>query len=309
MKLSRLYLRSLPPSGGFTLVEQAIIVAVLGVVAAISTPNVMAMLNRMRVEQAMTEVRNALSETQREAVRGNKMCSVTFNFVEGKITGPCLVTGDRKLPRQVDIATNLIPDTAITQDGDESGIAAEADQPVQLVFTDVPIDLGITDQNNTQIAMLPLEDQAPDAPKAAMVIQIISAAGGNCKSKGKGQKHCKTPNVSPGPSVSPTPRGDDDDDDDGDLREPTITAREIPVQYGVLGNPQFAIALPSASFLPADPSGKIVLFLPGQQQSVKKCVAISQTLGLTRIGDYEGPLAPSDITTEGVCTAMKWTQQ
>ena len=257
--------------------EQVIVVAVLGIMAAITVPNVMAMLNRMKVEQAMNEVRNALDETQREAVRSNKICSVTLNFVDGEISGPCLMSGRRKLPSEVDIATNLIRDAA-SADVDETSPVVREPIPLNassVVATDVSLDFGLSDQRVTQIAMLPLSDQAPEAPQSAMLIQIIGDAGGRCKSKGKGIKHC----------------------------------REIPVQFGVLGNPKFAIATPSDTSMPADPSGKIVLYLPTHQSTAKKCIALSQSLGLTRIGNYEGPLTPSDITTQGTCTASNWKKQ
>ncbi len=296
-------------SKGFTLLEQAIFVAVVGILAVIAAPNVTAMLNRMKVEQAMTEVRNALNETQREAVRSNKVCSVTLNFIDGEISGPCLVTGNRQLPAEVGIATNLIPDAAITnsiKDTEESPVVTNAvvAKAPPVVLTDAVPDLGLSAKGNVQIAMLSLKDQDPEAPEAAMMIQIISDAGGNCKSKGKGIKHCLSD------------RKDDDDDDDGGGSSPpnpggspTVAAREIPVQFGVLGNPKFAIATPAGTALPTDPSGKIVLFLPTSQKATKKCIAISQSLGLTRIGNYEGPLTPSDITTQGTCTAVNWTKQ
>lgn len=41
----------------------------------------------------------------------------------------------------------------------------------------------------------------------------------------------------------------------------------------------------------------------------KKCVAISSTLGSTRVGVYTGSTAPTDITDKGVCTALNWKQQ
>lgn len=275
-------------------------VAVVGILAAITAPNVMAMLSRMKVEQAMNEVRNALDETQREAVRSNKICSLTLNFIDGTISGPCLLNGNRMLPREVGIATNLIPDTALTKEAEENPIATDAvfANAHPSILTDSMLGLGLSEKGNTQIAML-FEEQSPEAPEAAMVIQIISAAGGNCNSKGKGIKHCIAD------------KDDDDDDDDGGSSgdSPTVNSRNIPVQFGVLGNPKFAIATPSGTALPTDPSGKIVLFLPTNQSAAKKCIALSQSLGLTRIGNYEGPLTPSDITTQGTCTASNWKKQ
>ena len=41
----------------------------------------------------------------------------------------------------------------------------------------------------------------------------------------------------------------------------------------------------------------------------KKCIAISRRIGLTRIGHYHGGLTPDEITENGQCTAVDWSQQ
>lgn len=52
-----------------------------------------------------------------------------------------------------------------------------------------------------------------------------------------------------------------------------------------------------------DPSGKIVFSL-ANNSIPKKCIAISNTLGLTRIGNYTGKINKnSKLTKEGTCTA------
>lgn len=88
---------------------------------------------------------------------------------------------------------------------------------------------------------------------------------------------------------------------------PTATAIEI--KFGTLGSANFsilsAVKLPQ---LPIDPTGKVVAFVANPRVQ-KKCVAISSTLGLTRIGIYTGSTAPADITDKGVCTALDWTAQ
>lgn len=83
----------------------------------------------------------------------------------------------------------------------------------------------------------------------------------------------------------------------------------IEVKFGTLGSADFsvlsAVKLP---LLPTDPTGKVVAFVENPKVS-KKCVAISSTLGLTRVGIYTGSTTPAEITDKGICTALDWKQQ
>ncbi len=90
---------------GFTLIETTIIVVIVGILSAIAAPSFLGMLNRNKVNDALVQVRGALQEAQREAMRKSKSCSVTINTTNKKVTGPCLVTGARALPDGVEIAT------------------------------------------------------------------------------------------------------------------------------------------------------------------------------------------------------------
>lgn len=83
----------------------------------------------------------------------------------------------------------------------------------------------------------------------------------------------------------------------------------VEVKFGTLGSADFSIlSALKPPLLPVDPTGKVVAFV--ENPSVpKKCVAISSTLGLTRVGVYTGGTTPTDITDKGVCTALDWKQQ
>ena len=246
-------LRSSPSNAGFILPEKLVICAIIGIAAAASAPSLMASMNRAKVKQTMAEVRSALNETQREAIRRNTICTLTLNFVDGKITGSCLKSGDRTLDADVAIATNLTDPS--------SSEAPNEGQPV-LIGSDVQPSLGLNDgETVSQIALAPAPEDEANVSKAEVVVQIIADND-----------------------------DDDDDDDDGgnpgngpdNTPPPSASSTSIPIKYGVLGNPEFAIV--SAQQTPSDPTGKIVFYNPNDSKITKRCIAISNTLGLTRLG-------------------------
>jgi len=96
---------------GFTLIESLIIVLVIGILAAIAAPSFLATLNRSRVNDALAALEGALKEAQKEAVKRSTNCTVTLDTTDKKVTGPCLVTGDRTLSNGVQMATNITGST------------------------------------------------------------------------------------------------------------------------------------------------------------------------------------------------------
>ena len=261
-------LRPSPSEAGFTLAEKMVIVAIIGIAAAAAAPSILAAMNRAKVKQTMAKVRAALNETQREAIKGNKVCTLTLNFDAGRISGSCLKVSDRSLDTDVAIATNLIDPTANTAQDDES-------QPVW-ISSDVHPSLGLNDgENVSQIAMAPASENKSQWTDAGMVVQVIAEKCKGNTDQGLGFGTCKD--------------------------------QLIPIKYGVLGNPEFAIISAEAS--PTDPSGKIIFFDPSNANGKKHCIAISNTLGLTRIGTYKGDIQPTAITDAGRCTAENWEDQ
>jgi prepilin-type N-terminal cleavage/methylation domain-containing protein len=89
---------------GFTLFEILIVLVIVGILSAITAPSFLSMLNRSKVNDALDQLRGALQEAQREAMRTSKSCTVTINTTNKKITAPCLITGDRTIPSGVAIA-------------------------------------------------------------------------------------------------------------------------------------------------------------------------------------------------------------
>lgn len=99
---------------GFTMIEILTIIVIVGILSAIAAPSFLGMLNRSKVNNAVAQVRGALQEAQREAIRRSKSCTVTLNTTNNKLEGPCLVTGDRVLPDGVVMANNINGGNTIT---------------------------------------------------------------------------------------------------------------------------------------------------------------------------------------------------
>ena len=85
-------------SGGLTLSELVITIAMIGGLSAIAAPNMSRFLHKAKVEDALLRLQGALRETQNEAIRRNQSCTMTITpGVDQSISGDCLVTGDRPL--------------------------------------------------------------------------------------------------------------------------------------------------------------------------------------------------------------------
>jgi type II secretory pathway pseudopilin PulG len=63
---------------GFSLAEMAVTAVVVGVLAAVSVPNLLGLMNQNRLKQAMSEIESGLKEAQRQAMRRGRSCTVTI---------------------------------------------------------------------------------------------------------------------------------------------------------------------------------------------------------------------------------------
>jgi prepilin-type N-terminal cleavage/methylation domain-containing protein len=199
---------------GFTLIEVMVIVMVVGILAATAAPSFGSLLDSIKVNQTVTDLRTVLQDTQRQAIRNSQVCTIQVPNTIGNgnsygnskkkiIQGNCLTSGSPELADNIDLATNL---------------------------------------------------------------QSSSTTSGSSDT--------------------------------------------IALQFGTFGSAAFSIqSAVQSPATPRDPTGKVVAFVAENPKVQKKCVAISSTLGLTRIGTYTGGTSPSEITDSGVCTALDWKQQ
>lgn len=106
---------------GFTLLEILVALAITGVLAALTLPNLLAWLNSNKVQEATDSIQSALQDAQRQAIRRGRIC--TINFTNGTGTNPtvysqitaseagCLVAtntnaGSLSLPQEIFMVVN-----------------------------------------------------------------------------------------------------------------------------------------------------------------------------------------------------------
>ncbi|NCQ68110.1 MAG: prepilin-type N-terminal cleavage/methylation domain-containing protein [Microcystis aeruginosa L111-01] len=109
---------------GFTLLEILVALAITGILAALTGPNLLAWLNRNTVQEATDSIQSALQDAQKQAMRRGRIC--TINFTNGTGTNPtvysqitaseagCLVAtntnaGSLSLPQEVFMVVSNFP--------------------------------------------------------------------------------------------------------------------------------------------------------------------------------------------------------
>ena len=89
---------------GFTLTEMLVTLIIAGILAAITAPSLVGLLNRNQINEAQRQVESAIKEAQRQSIRRGKKCRVRINTNTKTIFSPddgCLLSqrkvGETKL--------------------------------------------------------------------------------------------------------------------------------------------------------------------------------------------------------------------
>ncbi len=109
---------------GFTLLEILVALAITGILAALTGPNLLAWLNSNKVQEATDSIQSALRDAQKQAIRRGRNCTIKFTngtgnnpTVYSQITASepgCLVAanangGSLSLPQEIFMVVNNFP--------------------------------------------------------------------------------------------------------------------------------------------------------------------------------------------------------
>ena len=72
---------------GVSLIEMLAVTLIIGVLAAFSTPNLMALFSHHKVRNAMVIINSAIKETQKQAIRQGISCDVILDTVNRTMSG------------------------------------------------------------------------------------------------------------------------------------------------------------------------------------------------------------------------------
>ncbi|WP_419547752.1 pilus assembly FimT family protein [Microcystis sp.] len=165
---------------GFTLLEILVALAITGILAALTLPNLSAWLNRNKVQQATDAIQLALEDAQRQAIRLGRNCTINFTNPTGtnptvysQITASepdCLVAtntngGSLSLPQEIFMVVNNFPTL-----GSSPGVQFSFRGHVPRLTFDPP-------QNRAIIVLYPAADASaapyPNQEKKCIVIASL----------------------------------------------------------------------------------------------------------------------------------------
>jgi prepilin-type N-terminal cleavage/methylation domain-containing protein len=96
-------------NSGFSLPELIAVIIIIGIIAALAAPNLLGLLSRYRVSDALGQIEGAIKESQRLAMRQGKLCRVNINTGTRIINANpsnCLLS-NREIDDNVTIRTNI----------------------------------------------------------------------------------------------------------------------------------------------------------------------------------------------------------
>ena len=153
-------------SRGFTIVELAVVVAILGVVLAIAVPSFRTFILNLQIRSMAEAVNNSLQTARAEAIRRNEPVQFNLAYVAGAYTNGWVVQSDAGVVLQqrnpgegsvtVTLAVAPAAATTVTFNGIGKVVTnADGSASVNTINIDVPTSvLAATDSRDLQVRVL-----------------------------------------------------------------------------------------------------------------------------------------------------------
>jgi prepilin-type N-terminal cleavage/methylation domain-containing protein len=318
---------------GFSLAETLIVIAIMGIMVALTAPSMMGLVDGLRLAEAVADVRNAFMETQRQAIRETRPCEVTLGVRDGRVelSGTCLSGGPRQLPERVRIVSNILDSRRITDPTLIASSVLMAPSVSTSSCTSTSNKSGSSSScNNSSVnnggnSNSGGTNNTGGANNGGVNNGSSNTGGANTGGANTGGANTGGGNTggtsnTGGGNTGGANNGTGGSNPSGSTSSggPLLFATPLAkVKFGIMGTAEFRIAnaigthttagttVGGGSAVSADPTGKIVFFLEDSPGIDRRCIAISNTLGLTRTGKYTGPMERDGITTDGVCRASE----
>lgn len=255
------------------MIEIIVIVAIIGIMAMTAAPSFGALLESVKVDQSVAEIRGELAATQRSAIRGGQSCmasmlvqmpnsTLSFADFQAKLLNTCSSEESaRILPKGVSVVSNLVSETGVT--------VARPSSSDPILVASAGLKMG--------------NDLGSD--------WFMASGKGPHDDAYWDNWYCE--------------KWDWCNASEGSSPPPNQTVVEM--KFGSHGTVDYQVE--TAQSPAPDPTGKVVVFSSKHPQRKQRCIAISKRIGLTRVGVYRGELFPSNITDSGICTALDWKKQ
>lgn len=247
------------------------IVFIIGILAAIATPSLSGVLEAARMKQAAVEIRTAFQETQRQSIRNNRSCNAQI-LISGEETRASSITGSCLSSGDRALPQGIgLATNVLPISSDSSSSESDSNSDNSGTSSSPSNNSGEDDD----ISVIP-DAQSMKIHRASLLNDLLCYW--------KNRSAC---------------------DSDSNQREPD---KQADIEFGYLGAAKFNLTPPENS-VNNNATAQFISFRPNQMDAKKSCVVLSGSLGLTRIGTYQGSLDPVDISTTGKCKVSGWTEQ